>query len=512
MIINSIESSLELFFNSIAKEDTIVLTTFGLDEIVLSEILKKYDISKEKRIVIFHDIMNHKNPGYISQDFINTLIFSVDLKAIVKNKCNIFHPKIWFTISPSGNIIHSILCSSFNLTSYHFSTGLKVLDSVFFSSNLAIKLQKTNIFSNINKGFGRKVIKINPVTIYINAIDKKNIIFELKEISPGKYISNILPGAEKIKYICSPFEISGRFIKSYKYFSTNPILYFNECKKKNNISLHMKFYETDKYLIAGSVNFSDQSFRGYKGNPLNTECILAMKNKNVDFVKRHCSIFKNKAIPDNKKSDDYSGFCDDKDSIDGDWIKQKDFARFTPKDIELKFDEINGYPYLSLNKVQKKVTRVKIYSKDNNNFVLDLPFKKTIRFKKQKDQVNIASLILKPPVIIEGLLSSKTIWKTQLNLGVFWGIISKGNFNSHNTDNNYHNKSDNRSTRLKDFRRISSDYLDVRDIRNELFHGNIPYDAFLLKVWLWLNKTVINNNVDDIPDWCCIFSDKLRNI
>jgi len=54
------------FFGSSSRQQwgCLVFTTFTLDEAVLHALLQQHQVPKDCRIVVFHDILRRRNPGF----------------------------------------------------------------------------------------------------------------------------------------------------------------------------------------------------------------------------------------------------------------------------------------------------------------------------------------------------------------------------------------------------------------------------------------------------------------
>lgn len=87
------------FLESAAASDALAFTTFSLDEQVLVELLRQR-VPRNRRIVVFHDVMKHHAPGFLRQHYPNSLVVSVQLvqhRAPVRS-CPVFHSKIWLAV------------------------------------------------------------------------------------------------------------------------------------------------------------------------------------------------------------------------------------------------------------------------------------------------------------------------------------------------------------------------------------------------------------------------------
>ena len=54
---------IEIFFAAIKTDEILCFTTFTLDETVLVALLQSQKVNPKQRIVVFHDVLRHRNPA-----------------------------------------------------------------------------------------------------------------------------------------------------------------------------------------------------------------------------------------------------------------------------------------------------------------------------------------------------------------------------------------------------------------------------------------------------------------
>src|SRR4030042_5345416 len=135
------ENQIKKFFEGIEKDSALIFTTFGLDEMVLVQLLRQHKISPRRRIVVFHEIMKHRNPGFLRTHYPNSKVVSVELSRRRTDKyCPIFHSKIWGEISSSTDRCKRLAVHSINLTRFHLDNKKKTLESFHLIDGLNISL------------------------------------------------------------------------------------------------------------------------------------------------------------------------------------------------------------------------------------------------------------------------------------------------------------------------------------------------------------------------------------
>ncbi len=62
---SSLKNQIAAFFSGMKSDSALLFTTFGLDEVVLAQLLMEHKVQRDKRVIVFHDVMKHRNPGFL---------------------------------------------------------------------------------------------------------------------------------------------------------------------------------------------------------------------------------------------------------------------------------------------------------------------------------------------------------------------------------------------------------------------------------------------------------------
>lgn len=162
----------EQFFSvpSISKEEILLFTTFVLDEAVLVSLLVEHGVSEDQRIIVYHDILRHRSPGYLVAHFPNATVCSVILQSGCEKQCPVFHSKLWARIK--GEKLKKIAVTSANLSAYHLVKAGEKTGSwetfMVMDCRPNQELPNSFIFSKIEKTKKHKRLKKKPETLLID--------------------------------------------------------------------------------------------------------------------------------------------------------------------------------------------------------------------------------------------------------------------------------------------------------------------------------------------------------
>lgn len=471
------------FFKTPITEDEILLfTTFVLDEAVLVSLLNENSIDKNQRIIVYHDILRHRNPGYLLAHYPKATVYSVILLGATK-KCPVFHSKLWARIK--NNKFNKIAITSANLSAYHLvDTGEK---SGTFESFIEVdrpneKLLNSFIFSNLNikrDPKRHKKLKAKPETILIDtrrgfsAKLSKNRIFE------------IIQQINEAPIMCAAPFLNGKAIDSI--LNNNKRKKFTAYTGRNNktgLALHAKLFLFEKTAILGSANLTAQAL-GTNGKTINHELVLLKKHNNKEFsgFKKFEKVdfleFKADNPGDNDPEDDLLNTKD--------WSKQRLERINAPDDAILR---IYGEKACIKFVGKWKTGKIIIASKYMGNTV-PLSVSNNIAKPSKRDKHLFAEIISKGNVEIRCINYGKITWRTELNYGEFWQALElRSHFNSAsgNSDGAKQLKSKQQTAQY-----------DVRDMR-QLAISDPDKGEKIAPFVRWLSKEGIS--VAHIPEWC----------
>ena len=421
-MIPKLEDEIKKYFRAIEKSSILLFTTFGLDEIVLVQLLRKHKVSNQTRIVVIHEIMKHNAPGFLETYYPNSKIISVELpRKKYRKYCPVFHSKIWMEVSRSPFrcriAIHSI-----NLTRYHLGEHGKSLESFFFLKDVFLKLPKDPLFreSNLLRGRGTFRMKIQPRSMFVDAESKKVELLSLRE-SVGQLVNSVLEETgEPVIECAAPFVNK----TTVQFLTKNE----NQIKiwkghRNDGTGLHAKIVGTKKHLLLGSPNITNQAYGLGKKGLINHEAVLLIGRLKGFKLEKYLKGFSRVRIEslDDENHEDY----EDQDVSDigaSDWNQIKDWATNGPKDVVLAFNKRTGKAEILITGSLGGIRKIVLYQASENGIMhplLTLKPEKRIHVSRA-NQRHLVKTVVSPPTIIKGIRGKKTYWIRELNLGEFW--------------------------------------------------------------------------------------------
>ncbi|MBN1545409.1 MAG: hypothetical protein JW902_01975 [Syntrophaceae bacterium] len=497
---NDIKSFL---YPPLPPKGTLLLTTFGLDEIVLVELLKTARLDSRYRIVVFHDIIKRLNPGYLKIAYPNSKVIGIRLPSSKGISCPVFHSKVWVILS-SRRRISRVAVHSINLTRYHLSDPARTVESFWYRKKLDLTLPPSPIFRSLYKGLNQSRLRIPPETWIINETVDGRVTIRCSRQSAGDEIKKHLLDFPATLQAGAPF-ISTRVLQD---LGINPELVPIKCgfieKRGRTISLHAKLILQNRAVLAGSPNLTAQAMR-ISQNPVNHETVLILKRSGRPLEKAMHSFPKLDIADDVTETPG-----DDPDLFGEDWEKERRLADNGPNSIQLELvpkekiaqirlvGKLSGAHVICLHWDPSGV-------KETSNHLVLVARRGRIRVPKKK-QPHLVELVLRPPVIVEGKRnsSSKPIWRRELDLGDLWrelthGSIKEGRSSSEGSTERG-SKNQNQSHKI---------FEDVREIRDYI----LAHDARNIK-WLWwiLRFQSTKPSLQNIPTWIQILrKERQRN-
>ena len=473
------------------KENEILLfTTFTLDEVVLVSLLNGYGVNKNQRIVVYHDIMRHRNPGYLFAHYPKSIVYSVILKK-GNDHCPVFHTKLWARIH--NKKLQKMIITSANISAYHLvNSGYK---SGTFESYIEIPCANENlpnsfIFYNIKYDRSLRHERLNnvdPETILIDT--RKKFKIGLSKNS----IFDIIKRVDEIPVMCAAPFINGKAVNGILENKTkDKFKVYTGRNIKTGLALHAKLFLFEKTAILGSANLTAQAL-GSAGKTINHELIFLKKHRQKEFdaFKKFNEI---NIILCKSKS---PGDDDPEDSIE-DWNIERLKKIDGPKDALLKIRNEKAHIELTGSWQPGR-----IYFK-TEHLEKSMPLKLTSNnilkpTNKSNEQFEFAKIVSKGNVKIFCKSYNNIIWEIGLDYGDYWQALElRSHFNgtSGNGDGINH---------LKSKRHIAQ--YDVRDMR-QLAITEPDKGRKIAPFVRWLSTEGIS--VANIPEWCQELAHKIK--
>lgn len=493
------------FFKNVKSNDLLCFTTFTLDEVVLENLLTQNQIPKSQKIIVFHDVLRHRNHGYLVAHFPNVTIYTVILEKKSKKACPVFHSKLWMILKKVKNdyLIKNIVSTSINLSQYHLA---KREEGGTFESFIPIKAnakfpKNSALFKYINASNKNKQqrIHIEPETILID-IRTNSVKIE----KTSKRVIEILKEFEHPQFCAAPF-INGEVIKKEILGDTldgNFKAYSNVNDKGH--SLHAKLFLFKNTAVLGSANYTAQALGIREKKTINHEVILlkTAEDREFDAFKKFNAI-NLIDLKDEKSTDDIEDALPD--NMD-DWNLLREQLIDAPNEAIL-IVENNAAKIELKGEYNSKTNSVKIYSKNNRHEYLKIPIKRSFIVPTSKDsKETFAKIVIQGDVIIVGMKNTKALWQIELNYGEYWHglkFIFDNDYKNHGPDetNNTRNKGKSTTPQIK--------YTDVRKIRQKLLK-NPELSNQIASFMSWLNSEKVSTM--PIPNWIQDLSKEINKI
>lgn len=496
------------FFFNVDRKNALVFTSFGLDETVMVELLKKHNVDRNQRIVVYHEIMKHNNPGFLLHNYPNSKVVSIDL--IIDNKdklCPIFHSKLWLEISKNPFKCMRLAVLSGNITRYHFdsSNKQKTYETFAVLPKQGIKLPK-DIFEKdaIFRGRGRNQLRIRPATYVINA-DDQAITIQRKEISVYEVISLLMKDNNETLIACAAPFVNKTPIRNLlnacgKSHADINIL---SGRRKDGTSLHAKAIETNKHVFLGSPNITSQAYGFATQGIVNHESIVVeRKPKGFSLA----SVLKGfERISLENFDDNYNGEFGADGGDYSDWIERKKLSVNGPESITLFLDEKSNRAGIVINGSFGGATNLTIHNftsdRESDALITCVP-KKRLLFTNNKQQM-LVKAVLSPPVYVKGYIGSKEIWRRELDLDKFWGWIQ-----NHVNLRKFMVQHESNDGLEINGNNGNSPFSDVRDLRLKAYSDD-HLTPEVHRWHEWITK-YDSESWSKIPRWCADLSRRLK--
>jgi hypothetical protein len=505
------EPQVEAFFHSIAAKNALLLTTFGLDEAVLVRLLSTHEIHSRQRIVVFHEIMKHRNPGLLQAHYENSKVVSVEIAKNHRNNiCPIFHSKVWMEVTKVPLRCVRLAVLSGNLTRYHLDSDVdgKTCETFSYRTDTAIKLPHGSIFNKklIFEGHGKTRIKLARATLIID--DSESAIrFSNTNEPVHNTIARIIDDGDHVIGCAAPF-VNKTPVQTLN--EENHPLRIWSGEKKDGTRLHAKIVETKKYVIMGSPNITKQAYGLSDYGIVNHEALLISKKPKAFSLLKILKGFTRiepKQLDDHEKEpdSDYDGYFD--------WMQQKEWAVHGPDSVTLVLNETTKRVEIIIRGSLDKVSKITLHSYENGKespSILESPARQHLKLKMAAQQQKLATAVLCPPVIVKGWKGrkNKPVWVRELNLGEFWNWIENNvvfikSLSTSGSDNGEMLKNDSSKKVLFD---------DVRELRLKAYTQR--KSSIRVQLWHnWISKYSKYGSVGQgMPNWCIELGKRLRRL
>lgn len=472
------------------KENEILLfTTFTLDEAVLVSLLTEYGVNKNQRIIVYHDIMRHRNPGYLFVHYPKSTVYSVILKK-KNNHCPVFHTKLWARIQ--NKKLQKLIITSANISAYHLvNSGDK---SRTFESYIEIpcaneSLPNSFIFRNIkydrNLYGHERLNNVVPETILIDTRNKFKIVLSKNSIF------NIIRGIDEKPIMCAAPFINGKAVNGILENNTkDKFKVYTGRNIKTGWALHAKLFLFEKTAVLGSANLTAQAL-GSRGETVNHELVLLKKHRQREF-----NAFRKFNLIDLTLCKSVVPGDDDPEESIKDWNVERLKRIDAPKDALLKINREKAHIEL-IGKWQPG----NIYIKTEHLEKIPLKLKqRNILRPTNYNRKKFAKIISKGNVTIYCRKYNNDIWEIGLDYGDYWQALElRSQFNgaSGNVDGANHSKS----------KQHIAQYYDVREMRQLAIREPVKGEKIAPFV-RWLSTEGIS--VAHIPEWCQELADKIK--
>lgn len=502
---NALHEEFEKLFKELKPSDTLLMTTFGLDEVVLFSLLNKYEVNPRQKIVVAHDIVRRDRPNYIKSKYSNVTIVTVNLKGS-EVKSPVFHVKIWGI--QRNNKFHKLAIHSINLTATHLGENSNSLESWICLDD--VSYEGDGIISKI-LGSKDSVLNVAATSLYIDGTKKNRRKISETRDPLHKILNSQNFGVASA--IVSPFifKMARKNIGGDKVclYSTNGQTLF----------LHSKLYVYENIICTGSMNCTSQALGLNRSMAVNTEIIVWVRNsESLGILKT----LKNHRLP--IPDDDLDNEPSDLDQGDfSNWEQRRKMAVSAPDKAVLAIKKSSN------NKIRNDVVIELIGLKGNDFDTIEISCidgnkesisisafnieKRDCRISILNELDKLASFFESLPIIIRGIVGEpgKLVWQKELDLGEFWKIVDV-NIDIKNAAGGGGKPKPGNKMEKKDL--VSHQCLDVRVARDfvssrytELVRDKgLSQDLARLLTSSWAR---LRFNNQDVPEWCFTIADEI---
>lgn len=496
-----LDAAISSFFAAAVGSDTLLFSTFSFDERILAALLHKNAVASGTRIVVFHDIMKHRSPGFLRQHYSNCRIIAVEITKHngPKRSCPVFHSKIWMAANRRDRRCHVIAAPSLNLSRYHLDKTNHTFEAFPWWKIALPGLPKVKWLTSelTSKRTGYVRLKIDPATFVIDARAATSPVLTNRS-SPAIDVVREVLGHDAPLDCAAPFA-SATAVKALFLGKDGRV--WMDRRKKDNAILHLKLIETPKFMVLGSINLTSQGLG--IGRFLNHETAVIARRENIE-LKRLLSGFDHVSSANLTNAyDDLPGDLEEDENYEQ-WDKLRQLAIAGPRRVVLRSNK--SKVEIHIQGGLGKAKRIEILSAaENAPHSLTVPASGKIRFLQQAQQVLLARHLLAPPVLIRGKRYGQIIWERELDLDSFWNILEKNSgileVLRRRMQGSAKKRSESKGVPVFD---------DVRKARRNARRA--PHADESAHAWRnWLRSLRQDLPLQAIPDWCRSLARRLRN-
>jgi hypothetical protein len=402
------------FFAGLQPTWAVVLTSFGLDESVLAELLELDPHVGGRRTHVFFDVVRHLNPGFVRHSASHVFLRPVHLEtASGPFRCPVFHSKVWLAIDERKRVRRLAVLSA-NLTRWHLDDRGAAWDTFWMAAGIDLPLPASPLFGYL--GTTKKIERVPLKSSETWRVDARNGLgFTTHQEAAGKLILQALNGSVAT-HAAAPF-MNKTVISA---------LGGEHCEARSGISgtgqtLHAKIVIAPKLTIAGSVNLTAQATRlpppkRNTGAPVNHETVLLLAKSNSTLIQQ---------IRKFPKADllDGSSPPGDSDGDGTDWSVAKALAVAAPDRISF-FARSESDFGLEFESPRGRQTKVRVVPNDKTKPSISLSVDGKFAYPSKRVKSAFLTALLDPPAFVTGT-GADGRWRAEVDLGPLWAVVKR---------------------------------------------------------------------------------------
>ncbi len=486
------------FLDRLPDQGILLFTTFGLDEIAVERLLKDAKVPQDYRIVVFHDIIRHSNPGFLHTSFPSSKTIAIRLPPRKQFRCPVFHSKVWMVLSPKRRILR-LAVHSINLTRYHIASPEQTFESFWCRRDLDLPLPPSRIFRAIRQETDPSRIPTAAETWIVSESRDGVVSFKRSPRSAGDEIQKYLSREDHGLWLiaAAPF-VNYRALADLGMDHARVSIRSGPLQReKRSMFLHAKALVRAGAVIGGSANLTQQAMM-VAGKPVNHETVLFLSRPGKAIAR---ILNKFPAVDAEQQSEDVPGddpqFCGRKA-----WEEARRTADCGPQLTRLELDSRKMLARIRLKGTLGEARVLSLQSEPRDakgqTVPLFLPARQGLVRIPERKQSSLAGIILRsPPVFVEGRKSRKTkaLWRRELDLGDLWKELPTWSKSSAGLSN---------ASPLPEEDGIASSYsqsaryVDIREIRDRILLQKTVNIGWLRWILRYQER---DPGLRNIPDW-----------
>jgi hypothetical protein len=471
-----------------AQDRALVVTTFGLDEAVLAGLLGHHDVPHRARIVVFHDVMKLRHPGFLRHHYPNSLVIAVQLPDAGK-RCPVFHAKLWMCVSRRPFLCRTLGVHSVNLTRFHLDRRSATFESAMVAKNVAVPLPELVTLARVfgvQKGHVRQ--SADAMTVHVRA-ERREVLLNT---SPKPAHVVVEAAARRRRAIAC----AGPFVKAKALDLLGGADIPAYTGRRMGVDLHAKLIELPDVVIGGSMNLTAQALGIGSDRAVNTETVVTLRRPQDFSLARLLHGFP-RARKDALTGDGPPGDIDPGED-EPHWLEARQLAIAGPAHVCLVL--VNGKAGVELRGPLGATTRVEVRSSTG------MRESKVARrlFGGVRDQGELARLLCGDEIEVVGFARKDRVWRRQLDLGDLWSWFEHNGRRVLNGDGDGDGK--NTGSAVKGKRPVT--WEDVRILRRRAYASRrLTAETRRWDDW-WARYG--GNRARGMPEWCIRLGDELR--